>query len=431
MPLEFWEETQKELGAVIQSPPLTEKLLRKPPFRFVHDIIMSLLQTYGFARGLIADAERDARAFEEKEQKVAFLEKVILLTARILRTTLPVRASKITSGGEVENTNEFLRALARAARASPEEWPAAEAAVRETLARRDREGEERGLRRSHTDVDRESSGKPNGVSAIAPPTVVVANHPAAAPKPAEKAPSPPSEIDASSGMASAVKPAAGDGNRSDAEIQKIEKPKKGTKESVGTKEHKPKKDHRVKEALGGSRDSIDTGASVVLSSDEHSLGSPTHMANGHRDRASSGKVSPDSLSGLVSPASWASTATADEVSPLPPVPDNSSLPAASLPMEWPRLREECDALRRQAVPLLPDPASGMSLNGALDPEALRRFESLLSESSPPNTDPPPSSPTDLTAAIRERRATLQRLSALMLTNEALIGRLAAVVSHTL
>jgi hypothetical protein len=169
----------------------------------------------------------------------------------------------------------------------------------------------------------------------------------------------------------------------------------------------------------------------VLSSDEHSLGSPTHMANGHRDRASSGKVSPDSLSGLVSPASWASTATADEVSPLPPVPDNSSLPAASLPMEWPRLREECDALRRQAVPLLPDPASGMSLNGALDPEALRRFESLLSESSPPNTDPPPSSPTDLTAAIRERRATLQRLSALMLTNEALIGRLAAVVSHTL
>lgn len=32
---------------------------------------VSLLQTYGFARGLIAEAERDARAFEEKEQKVA------------------------------------------------------------------------------------------------------------------------------------------------------------------------------------------------------------------------------------------------------------------------------------------------------------------------------------------------------------------------
>lgn len=44
------KKTQETLGKVIKKPPLTEKLLSKPPFRYLHDIFseVSYLKHYSY-----------------------------------------------------------------------------------------------------------------------------------------------------------------------------------------------------------------------------------------------------------------------------------------------------------------------------------------------------------------------------------------------
>ncbi|GCB78439.1 hypothetical protein scyTo_0018605, partial [Scyliorhinus torazame] len=53
----FVKRTQDSLGKVIKKPPLTEKLLSKPPFRYLHDIFTEVIRTTGFLKGLYTEFE--------------------------------------------------------------------------------------------------------------------------------------------------------------------------------------------------------------------------------------------------------------------------------------------------------------------------------------------------------------------------------------
>jgi TRAF3-interacting protein 1 len=67
---------QEAIGAIIQKPKMTEKLLSKPPFRFLHDTISAVTVATGFAQGLFGPEELDSALLTEKQQKLNYLDKI-------------------------------------------------------------------------------------------------------------------------------------------------------------------------------------------------------------------------------------------------------------------------------------------------------------------------------------------------------------------
>ena len=48
---EVIQRTQETLGQFVKKPPLTEKLLAKPPFRFLHDVFSVAMRDTGVLEG--------------------------------------------------------------------------------------------------------------------------------------------------------------------------------------------------------------------------------------------------------------------------------------------------------------------------------------------------------------------------------------------
>ncbi|XP_018348863.1 PREDICTED: TRAF3-interacting protein 1 [Trachymyrmex septentrionalis] len=111
---EVIKKTQNLLGKYFKKPPLTEKLLRKPPFRFLHDIITAIIKETSFLEGLFSEEELNSDNIKNKEAKLAFLTKLIDVVKLISGANLMVRASKIISGQEPTKTNELLQAIGKA-----------------------------------------------------------------------------------------------------------------------------------------------------------------------------------------------------------------------------------------------------------------------------------------------------------------------------
>lgn len=102
---------------------MTQKLLVKPPFRYLHDIFSATNAATGFGNGLFTGGELDAKSIADKEAKVQYLTKMISLVELVIGDEIDVRPAKIVAGQEPDKTNSFLQNLFRAATAGIDTTP--------------------------------------------------------------------------------------------------------------------------------------------------------------------------------------------------------------------------------------------------------------------------------------------------------------------
>jgi len=77
---------------------MTEKLLGKPPFRYLHDIFTATLGKTGFGDGLFQGDELNSKSFEDKDSKLGFLVKIISLTENMIGEKIDIKPSMVLAG---------------------------------------------------------------------------------------------------------------------------------------------------------------------------------------------------------------------------------------------------------------------------------------------------------------------------------------------
>ena len=109
------ERTRVVMERIVQKPKCSDKLLGKPPFRFLHDLISAVIRNTGFGRELYGEDMMDSKNVKDKQAKIQYLERIIQAVGSHLNTIVDARPAKIVAGLEAENTCTFLQLLALAA----------------------------------------------------------------------------------------------------------------------------------------------------------------------------------------------------------------------------------------------------------------------------------------------------------------------------
>lgn len=112
---DYWQPTAEMYQQIFQKPKMTQKLLSKPPFRYLHDIFTATQAATGFGTGLLTAAEEDGKSISDKQDKINFLVKLVQITELVVGEEMDVKPTKIIAGHEPEKTNAFLQAMFRAA----------------------------------------------------------------------------------------------------------------------------------------------------------------------------------------------------------------------------------------------------------------------------------------------------------------------------
>ncbi|VDN04985.1 unnamed protein product [Thelazia callipaeda] len=100
----YKNKTRELFVGLIERPPLTDQLLQRPPFRFLHDVVNATIQNTGYLMDKFTSEELIASNVTNKEAKASFLKKLI----KALNddgSLKDVKVTKIIAGKEPEMTN--------------------------------------------------------------------------------------------------------------------------------------------------------------------------------------------------------------------------------------------------------------------------------------------------------------------------------------
>ena len=107
--------TQEILQPLISKPKLSDKLLGRPPLRFLHDVLSAVQDATGWGAGLLPPELASSSSVKVKENKAVFLDLFINAVALDLRTFIPASPTNIMAGKECADTNVLLQLLGIAA----------------------------------------------------------------------------------------------------------------------------------------------------------------------------------------------------------------------------------------------------------------------------------------------------------------------------
>lgn len=113
---DYWSKTGELFKSLIEKPKMTEKFLKKPPPKYIYDMIMNTMKVTGFPKGLFTEEEMDPKFFEsDPRNKIEIFQKVIDITKIVVNENFEIKCTNILKGEEPDKTNYFLQMFHKAA----------------------------------------------------------------------------------------------------------------------------------------------------------------------------------------------------------------------------------------------------------------------------------------------------------------------------
>jgi TRAF3-interacting protein 1 len=81
---DYTAPTIEMYAQIFQKPKMTDKLLKKPPFRYLHDVFTATCKATNFGKGLFSGHMLDSKGITEKDDKLKFLTMLITLTELVI-----------------------------------------------------------------------------------------------------------------------------------------------------------------------------------------------------------------------------------------------------------------------------------------------------------------------------------------------------------